>query len=165
LACRWKVVELWELAAEDLLAADDVGLLPWVPLTRFHKPPAQILEQCRRRIDMQAPANERENMLAVSQVLARLRYNDPKLLAILGGKQVMIESPLINEVFGEMLAERMQKAMQKAVLTVLEVRFGEVSEKIADQLRAVRGEKKLDALIKYAAQCRDLDAFRKRLPA
>jgi len=28
LACQWKVVELWELAAEDLLSAGDVGLGP-----------------------------------------------------------------------------------------------------------------------------------------
>ncbi len=28
LACQWKVVELWELAAEDLLSAGDVGLVP-----------------------------------------------------------------------------------------------------------------------------------------
>jgi len=29
LACGWKVVELWQLAAEELLAAGDVGLVPW----------------------------------------------------------------------------------------------------------------------------------------
>ena len=28
LTCRWKVVELWEVAAEELLSAGDVGLLP-----------------------------------------------------------------------------------------------------------------------------------------
>jgi hypothetical protein len=53
LACRWKVVELWQLEAEELLAAGDVGLVPWVPLTQFQGPPAPILEECRRRIDNQ----------------------------------------------------------------------------------------------------------------
>jgi hypothetical protein len=67
LACRWKVVELWQTPAEDLLAAGDVGLVPWVPLTRFHGPPAPVLEECRRRIDKQARPDERNNLLAVSQ--------------------------------------------------------------------------------------------------
>jgi hypothetical protein len=67
LTCRWKVVELWELAADDLLAAGDVGLVPWVPLTRFQGPPAPLLEECRRRIDKLARPDERDNLLAVSQ--------------------------------------------------------------------------------------------------
>jgi hypothetical protein len=29
----WRVVELWQLPAEELLAANEVGLVPWVPLT------------------------------------------------------------------------------------------------------------------------------------
>ena len=160
LTCRWKVVELWELAAEELLAPGDVGLVPWVPLTQFRGPPGPILEQCRRRIDQQALPNERDNLLAVSQVLARLRYNDPKLLSILGGKQVMIESPLIKEI----VEETEQKAKQEAILEVLQTRFGSVPEAMAERLCAVGGEKKLKALLKHAVRCTDLEAFRKRLP-
>ena len=40
LACGWKVAELWRLVAEELLAAGDVGLVPWVPLTHFQGAPA-----------------------------------------------------------------------------------------------------------------------------
>ena len=32
LQSAWKVVELWTVPAEDLLAAGDVGMIPWVPL-------------------------------------------------------------------------------------------------------------------------------------
>jgi hypothetical protein len=63
---QWRVVELWNVAADDLLAADDVGLIPWVPLTRFVVPPEQMLQICRERIDRQARPTERENLLAVS---------------------------------------------------------------------------------------------------
>src|SRR5213594_3507776 len=35
---RWRVVELWGLPAEQLLAANDVGLIPWVPLAHFTGP-------------------------------------------------------------------------------------------------------------------------------
>ncbi len=31
---NWRVVELWELSATELLAMNDVGLVPWIPLTR-----------------------------------------------------------------------------------------------------------------------------------
>ena len=51
LSLRWQVIELWMLAAADLLATDDVGLVPWVPLTRFDAPADVVLRQCRQRID------------------------------------------------------------------------------------------------------------------
>src|SRR5207245_1654286 len=103
----WRVVELWTLPAEQLLAANDVGLIPWVPLTAFAEPPEEILRRCRERIEQQAPAKERANLLAVSQVLARLRYSDPRLLSLFGGIGTMleIESPLIQEL----MASRMHK--------------------------------------------------------
>jgi hypothetical protein len=155
LVCQWKVVELWELVAEDLLATGDVGLVPWVPLTRFQGPPAPLLEACRRRIDELALPEERDNLLAVSQVLVQLRYNDPKLLTILGGKQAMIESPLINEI----IAER----TQNDIVEVLRARFDEVPEGIIERLRKITADKKLTTLIKYAVQCPTLESFRKRL--
>src|SRR5947209_137310 len=95
---RWRMVELWTLAAEELLAAKDVGLIPWVPLTNHTEPPESILQLCRERIDQEAAPEERIKLLAVTQVMTRLRYDDPRLLSILGGGQIMIESPLIQEV-------------------------------------------------------------------
>jgi len=75
----------------------------------------------------------------------------------------MIESPLIEEYFGEELRKAKREAMQKAILVVLQTRFGSVPAEIAERLRAVRALKKLNALTKHAAGCRDLEAFRKRL--
>ncbi len=89
---------LWALAAEDLLAANDVGLIPWVTLTHFEGPPEQLLRTCRERIDRQAPPGERANLPAVTQVMTQLVHNNPGLLAILGGSQVMLDSPLIQEI-------------------------------------------------------------------
>jgi len=117
------------------------------------------LEECRRRIDKQALPEERDNLLAVSQVLVQLRYKDPELLAILGGKRIMIESPLINQI----VAESTQKTMQEAILEFLEARFGALPGDISERLRKVRAQKKLKALIKHAAQSTDLEAFRSRL--
>ena len=95
--CRlqWRVVKLWEPPSAELLKSADVGLVPWVPLTK-HEPPAKVIQECRRRIDAEAPENERQNLLAVTQVLTRLRYNSEKLFQILGGGETMLELPFLT---------------------------------------------------------------------
>jgi hypothetical protein len=157
LQASWRVVELWDLQAEQLLAAGDIGLVPWVPLTSFAGPPEPILEACRQEIDRLADSDEHENLLAVTQVLARLRYNDPSLLAILGGKQVVIESPLIQEVFVWRVRE--------AILRLLATRFGPVPQDVVQSLERFQDEAQLFDLHALAATCPDLDAFRARLTA
>lgn len=156
LHCTWKVVELWQVPAEELLAATDVGVVPWVPLTRFEGPPRDLLQRCRERIDREARHEERRSLLAVSQVLTRLRFPDPQLLALFGGRQIMIESPLIDEL----MAER----TQKNILQFLEGRFGAVPEELSARLKSVSRTSKLDELIKVAAQCPSLKSFEAHLP-
>jgi predicted transposase YdaD len=152
---NWRVVELWKVPAAGLFAASDVGLMPWVPLTNFTETPEQVLQQCRERIDQQALPEEHDNLLAATQVLTRLRLKDSHLLSIFGGRRVMIESPLIQEL----LAERMHKAIGK----FLEGRFGSIPLDLQARLRAVQAEDKLDDLASFAATCGSLDEFRKRL--
>jgi hypothetical protein len=159
IACTWRVVELWTVSAADLLAANDVGLIPWVPLARFDEAPEVILRQCRERIDLQAPRDWRANLLAVTLVMTRLRYNDPQLLAILGGSQVMIESPLIQEI----IDQTVQKTMHKVILGDLETRFGPVPAGVSEEVRKVREEERLHDLQKFAMLCPDLASFQARL--
>jgi hypothetical protein len=68
----------------------------------------------------------------------------------------MIESPLIQEIVA--------KTKQKDLLNSLQGRFGVVRPEVAERLRAVESERKLEALIKHAGRCSDLVAFLKRLP-
>jgi hypothetical protein len=152
---EWNVVELWTVPAEDLLAAGDVGLVPWVPLAQSSQPPEVLLRECCERIERQAPPDERDNLLAVSQVLARLRHTDPDLLALLGGKRVMLESPLIRDLLAE--------NTQEAILKFLRARFGGVPLEVEKRLRRYKSEKRLNDLVEYAATCRDLKAFREKL--
>jgi hypothetical protein len=155
LALGWRVVELWQLSAADLLATREAGLAPWIPLTHFDGPPEPIFQQCRALIDEKAQPDEHDNLLAVSQVLASLRYNDPGLLAIFGGKEAMIESPVLMEV----LAER----VHRAILRLLQDRFGQVPKEIVDALKTIRDEDRLDDLVSLAGRCGGLEEFRQQL--
>ncbi len=167
LALRWRVVEVWTVPVEELLSSGDPGLMPWAPLTRFAGSPERILRQCRVVIDGVPDAAERANLLAVTQVLTRLRYNDPGLLRILGGHSIMIESPLLRELKDEWTAEARDKARLEAkaedILRVLEYRFGPVPPPVQEAVRGTQDVAGLEALLERAARCPDLEGFRARL--
>jgi hypothetical protein len=148
---RWHVVELWTLQADLLLATNDPGVIPWVPLTNFEVSPAELLRDCRNRIDKQAPEMERANLLAVTQVMVKLRYNDSALLTLLGGSRMLADSPLIQDLFAE--------RGQRYVLTVLKSRFPIIPAAIVDAVKAVQGEEHFVTLISKAAVCPDLESF------
>lgn len=156
---RWRVVELWTLPAEELLATNDPGLMPWVPLTQIHGPARPVFERCRAIIDRYGPEDEKSSLLAVAQVLASLRYNDPGLLSLLGGREAMIESPVIQEIVAQTEAE----TKAKAILAFLRARFGPVPTELAAAIKAVRDQDQLDRLVDSAALCPDLTTFRARV--
>jgi predicted transposase YdaD len=154
----WRVVNLWELSGEELLAANDVGLVPWVPLTRFDQPPEVMLQRCRERIDRQARPEEHSSMLVVSQILAQLRYNVPELLAIFGGGQSMfeIESPLLKEIEDRGALQGRREGLRD----VLEARFGSVPDDLVAHLKTIHSATKLRELARQAASSNDIESFR-----
>lgn len=165
LRLTWRVVELWTIPAEQLLAANEVGLIPWVSLTRFAQPPEIVFQECRRRIDELAPAHQHENLLAVTQVLMGLNYNDPKLLAIFGGKSAMIESPVLQEFVEDVRREERIAAERNGILLVLGARFPSLPDDLAKELRTIDSEQRLQDMLRTAATCPSLDAFRHSLTA
>ena len=169
-SCRlkWHVVELWTIPAEELLQAEDVGLIPWVPLTDFADPPERMLQRCRESIEQHAPPGEKANLLAVTQVFSFLRYNDLGLLTVLGGKNVMLEIPFLDEIVMEKTREAAREAARvtarvtarQDIVTVLEARFGDIPGDVAEEIESVDDETQLRGLVRLAASCPDLDAFR-----
>jgi hypothetical protein len=162
---RWKVVQLWSIPAETLLDTHDVGLIPWVPLTHFDGPPEPIFQQCRARIDEEAPPEERESLLAVTQVLADLRYNEVGLFQLLGGRDVTIESPVLQGLKAEWTREAVREDKRRIILDFLVARFGPEAEEIATQLETIADDARLRELVKLSAVCSDLPSFRKELAA
>jgi hypothetical protein len=160
----WNVVELWTLPAEELLAAPAVGVVPWVTLARYDGPPEVLLQRCRDRIEREGGA-QTENLLAIAQVYARLHFNKPEWLGILGGTKMLAEFPIIQEIG----AEFARKERVKSTLDFLEARFGLVSPALSAGLEQVKEHEKLVRLTRQAASCASLKAFeealRQELPA
>ena len=94
---KWKVVELWQLSAEELLAAPNVAVSLWASLAHYDGPPEVLLQRCRDRVEREGGA-QRDNLLAVTQTFIKLRFPQQTFLDIFGGSRAMIESPLIKEI-------------------------------------------------------------------
>src|SRR5581483_9392854 len=91
----WPVVRLWELDAETLFAAGDVGLIPWVPLTRSTDSPDVLMTRCRDRLAVVPDPADRAGLIAVTYILAGLAFPDRRFLNLFGGAKVMIDSPVL----------------------------------------------------------------------
>src|SRR5208337_1795680 len=111
------------------------------------EPPEIVLRRCREVIDQHAPAEEHESLITVTQVFTRLRYKDHNLLSILGGKTVMIESPLIREI----TAER----SHKHILRALRTRFGPLPSELEAEVKSIFDETVLDAAIELTVSSPD----------
>ena len=172
LGVKVRVVNMWTIPAEDLLAADDVALVPWAPLARFDGSPRRLLQQCRERIESAAPLEKQANFLAVTQVMAEARYNDVELLSILGERIMSLEKALLKLPAGLRLQAKMEKdgerkgerkAARKYIRSLLQMRFGDVPDDLTRPLRVIENQKKLDELLTLAATCPDLVTFRTAL--
>ena len=148
---RWRVVELWTVPAEPVLATADPGMMPWVPLMQSAEPPETVLRRCREVIDRLAPPEEHDRLITVTQVFTRLRYKDLNLLSILGAKPAMIESPLIRELVGE--------GRQKSILMFLQTRFGPVPPEVEAEVKSILDETVLDAATQLSAACSNVAQF------
>ena len=78
---------------------------------------------------------------------------------ILGGREAMIESPVLQEL----KAEWTREAQRRDITNVLVARFGPEAKNLGAALDAIDDEVRLDDLVESAALCPDLESFRKRL--
>jgi hypothetical protein len=161
---RIRVIKLWTLSADDLLATDDVGLIPWVPLTAFSGSPEALLQMCRERIEKQALPTQKANLLATTHVMAEMRYNDLDLMKLLGVSPMSMQdvidaSPWIRSI----KADTARETATHMILRRLRKRFGAVPEDVGAHLRSVNDQQRLDSLLDAACDCADLEGFRAAL--
>ena len=164
---RWTVVELWKVPAEELLRFQDPGLVPWIPLADDGGNPEPVLHRCREIIERAALPGERENLLAVAQVLSGLRYNEARIFEILGGPSMILESPLIQQMLADAEARGETKASLETkhhdILRILRIRHGAIPELVELSIRMVSDEHRLEALLDAAVRCESIDEFRSHL--
>ncbi len=129
-----------------------------MPLAQSDQPAAVILRECRDRIDRLALPEERGSYRAVTEMLARLRYNRGSIEAIFGRSGVMIESPWLKEIVEEREAEQQRKDL----IDFLAARFDSVPAEVKAGLQTITDSGRLQELIRWAGRCPDLDAFRAR---
>jgi len=87
-----------------------------------------------------------------------LRYHDPRLFQILGGRRAMIESPLLDEL----KAEWTRETSRRNLLKILDARFGPAAGALEEELKEI-DESRLEELLSLAATSRSLASFRKKL--
>ncbi len=169
---NWRVVNLWEEPAERLLALNDVGLVPWVPLTEFAGSGETLLNECRRRIEEQADPKDQGNLLAVTQILGRLRFDHEMLAAIFQESNVMIESPFIDELLADPkvfqrspLFHKARLESQQALQRALTLHFQRIPKGVIAAIKKVATLEELTALWEWAATCSSLADFRTHLPS
>ena len=151
----WKVVEVWNLKAEDLLAQNDLGLLPLVPLAKITGPAEPILQECRERIDLLAPQQRAEAYRVVTQLLASMVHPTALLKRIFLGGKPMIETPILFELEAEYT--------QRTILRFLRSRFSRIPKDVRAEMLKVYNLKSLDTLTDYGATCKTLSDFRELL--
>jgi len=118
------------------------------------------LRQCRDRIDREG-GGQREGLLAVTQVFARIRYDRPDWMEILGGEKMMMDMPYWrNLVEQTRRSERIQTTVE-----VLEGRFGTVPPRISAGLTEAKEDGALVRLTRLAVTCKSLEAFQAALDA
>lgn len=155
----WPVVRLWELDADALLAAGDVGLVPWVPLTRSALSADELMKRCHERLAAVPDPRDRAGLMAVTQILAGLAFPDKRFLDLFGGAQAMIESPVLDEVKELIRVRAARQVYAESIRAMLEARFGAVPAEQTAALDAVADETRMKALVRLAATCPDLGAF------
>ncbi len=176
-AIHWRTVRVWQLQADDVFAAGDVGLTPLVPLTQSTLSPADLMARCRAEIDRRAKPEERDELLIVTRFLAGFRYNDRTILDILIGGKMMTESPEFVRwrtefkteglVEGEALGKAMGKAeaARELIQDTLQARFGEIPADVTDYLLTETNLDHLRRLNRVAVTCPDLATFAAALHA
>jgi len=146
---------MWELEAEELFAAGDAGLIPWVPLAHTTQTPEVLMKRCRDRLASVPDPSDRAGLMVVTQILAGLAFPDNRFLDLFGGAQAMIESPVLDEVKQLILV----RALQEYVVDVLEARFGSIPKDRVLPLQTILDENRLRAMHRLAATCPDIEAF------
>ena len=160
---NYKLIRLWELSA-DLLFEAGLGALPLALLTDDAKPRLQeLVTRFAERVEHDAPDRETSNLLLTCGfILLGLRYDQDDIRKLFSGVQRMTESSTYRWILESGRAEGQGQGIgqgiglgivqgeQTALITMLEERFGTISQQIVERIKAVNDPSRLQAAIRQA---------------
>lgn len=172
--CRFRLLPLWRVPAQDVVAQRLVGLYPLLPLMQpqGRAEPAAVLAQCQELILEQVPPGEaRADAYVALGVFGGLVWPVDLVMQILRRRALMMESAVYRHILDEGREVGRQQGLQeglqqgqverlhKDLLQVLEVRFGVVPADLAERVQEFRDLEELEGLLKRALLVASVEAF------
>jgi hypothetical protein len=160
------IVRLWEVDPEPLLQSGLVGLLPLVPLMRGESV-EELLEACTESINEQVQSNqERSELIGIALLMATLRNKNISARDFLRRREmsnILLESPIFEELFGDRLEAAKQESRRQIVLEALEHKFGVLPEDLTQKITSIADTQRLKQLLYAAMDDPTLESFQKKL--
>jgi hypothetical protein len=164
------IVRLWEVDPEPLLQSGLIGLLPLIPLMRGDSV-EELLETCTESISEQVQSNqERSELIGIALLMATLRNKNISARDFLRRKEmsnILLESPIFEELFGEKLEEARQQTLldteRQAVLRALQHKFRSLPEELTQRMESVTDRQRLEQLLYAAMDAASLESFQQQL--
>ncbi len=137
------------------------GVMTLYPLCQHGQTATQAIRHASAAIQRQALDHHiRADLLTTLGIFGKLQDRTLDVVALIG-RELMRDSPF----YDELLEEGGQIQARKAVLQVLQLRFGdEAVAEFTDSLNGIVHKEQLEALHKIAVTCRRLSQFRKAWP-
>ncbi|MDQ0286795.1 putative transposase YdaD [Desulfofundulus luciae] len=169
-AFSYRVINLADLPAEEVLRYGPVGIVPLVPLMRRQLSDEELMARCARRI-REAPAEWVPDLYVGLALFAHLgKIPDEVILKNIEVSK-MEASPLFEGIRQKWVNEGIQKGIQEgiqkgsredrieAILEVLEENTGRYPGELAVKLRAIEDMNTLKMLFRRAVRVKNLEEF------
>jgi predicted transposase YdaD len=166
------VIPVWEMEAKEVVNEKLAGLYPLLPLMKWGEPVGRVLERVQELITAEVEERERRADAYVAlKVLSGIKYPIEVVEKILRRRDIMIESPVYEQILKEGREEGREKGREEGrreslkndILAVLEVRFQIVPHVIEQDIQGIDGLRQLGILHKKAVVVNDVDEFRQFL--
>jgi len=140
---EYNVIKIWNFDGEELLAKCLLGLLPFVPLMQPEGvSDSEWLGKCVRTIEESVPnEQDRKDLLISTSILAGL-VHDIHFVQTFIPEEIMRGSSVVKEII--------RRKGTQDIISVLEVRFGEVDDTIKSSLALIQDEDTLGYLLRQS---------------
>lgn len=149
-ALRYRVVRVWQVAAEQWLAGS-LGLVPLAPLgdVRPQDLPS-VIARMKQRLEREAPPRQAADLWSAAYILMGMRYERALVQRLLQGVLTMKESvtyqAIIEEGEAKGKAEGMAEEARKMILLMGRSQFGEPSTEAEAALNVLSDVGQLEKL-------------------